>query len=476
MNIPGVSAATNYAAVQSSRLTQLSSGSTAVKQEGTDFYSMQKNLITKSLCASDNDYTKEDAIMKQWNKQGSFNLYDYMNGGKVNLQDPNPSAEVLQEFEKQLQASGVQKEVDWSGLMFDLRGIGFDADAAAYTIGADNFSRKVDYLASRYVAVEDKIKSTTTGDTQAEQLKKLDEIYKSALGEIADGYSGIVGSFLEENGVNGEKGKIYASIVSGVESRIEEYRKGLSGNAALEGLKGTQDQWLLNDDAYVASVLRESASTPTNSPAKSADAPYTLNDLNALGQYVSALSTMEKPNNANIYTMDEARIGLDFSMLAMKADTLRSSGGISETMAGLLQKTADGFMKSFLDRLDSQLSESRKAGAAAGDRAGFAALDRNMVWNVYNQTMQHYRDSGDAMQALIKGAKYGAEKISAKSADGAYRHQNSVAYWSNFFGKSASHFGAYESSDSTFQKYLTDWADFQSGLIGGEVAGIDVKA
>ena len=476
MNIPGVSAATNYAAVQSSRLTQLSSGSAAVKQEGTDFYSMQKNLITKSLCASDNDYTKEDAIMKQWNKQGSFNLYDFMNGGKVNLQDPNPSAEVLQEFEKQLQASGVQKEVDWSGLMFDLRGIGFDADAAAYTIGADDFSRKVDYLASRYVAVEDKIKSTTTGDTQAEQLKKLDEIYKSALGEIADGYSGIVGSFLEENGVNGEKGKIYASIVSGVESRIEEYRKGLSGNAALEGLKGTQDQWLLNDDAYVASVLRESASTPVNSPAKSADAPYTLNDLNALGQYVSALSTMEKPNNANIYTMDEARIGLDFSMLAMKADTLRSSGGISETMASLLQKTADGFMKSFLDRLDSQLSANRKAGAAAGDRAGFAALDRNMVWNVYNQTMQHYRDSGDAMQALIKGAKYGAEKMSAQSTDGAYRHQNNTAYWTNFFGKSASRLGAYESSDSTFQKYLKDWADFQSGLIGGEVAGVDVKA
>lgn len=476
MNIPGVSAATNYAAVQSSRLTQLSSGSAAVKQEGTDFYSMQKNLITKSLCASDNDYTKEDAIMKQWNKQGSFNLYDYMNGGKVNLQDPNPSAEVLQEFEKQLQASGVQKEVDWSGLTSDLRGIGFDADAAAYTIGADDFSRKVDYLASRYVAVEDKIKSTTTGDTQAEQLKKLDELYQSALGEIADGYSGIVGSFLEENGVNGEREKIYTSIVSGVGSKIEEYRKGLADNSTLEGLKGTQDQWLLNDDAYVASVLRGSASTPVNSPAKSADAPYTLNDVNALGQYVSALSAMEKPNNTNVYTMDEARIGLDFSMIAMKADTLRNSNSISGTMADLLQKTADGFMKSFLDRLDSQLSASRKAGIGVGDQAGFAALDRNMVWNVYNQTMQHYRDSGDAMQALIKGAEYGAEKISAQSTDGAYRHQNNTAYWTNFFGKSASRLGAYESPDSTFQKYLTDWTNFQSSLIGGEVAGIDVKA
>lgn len=476
MNISGVSAATNYAAVQSSRLTQLSSESTAVKQEGTDFYSMQKNLLKRSLCASDNDYTKEDAIMKQWNKQGSFNLYDYMNGGKVNLQDPNPSAEVLREFEKQLQTSGIQKEVDWSGLMFDLRGIGFDADAAAYTIGTDDFSRKVDYLASRYVAVEDKIKNTTTGDTQAEQLKKLDELYQSALGEIADGYSGIVGSFLEENGVNGEREKIYASIVSGVGLKIEEYRKGLAGNSTLEGLKGTQDQWLLNDDAYVASVLRESANTPVNSPAKSADAPYTLKDVNALGQYVSALSAMEKPNNTNVYTMDEARIGLDFSMIAMKADTLRNSNSISGTMADLLQKTTDGFMKSFLDQLDSQLSASRKAGVGVGDQAGFAALDRNMVWNVYNQTMQHYRDSGDAMQALIKGAEYGAEKISAQSTDGVYRHQNNNAYWTNFFGKSASRLGAYESPDSTFQKYLTDWANFQSSLIGGKVVGIDVKA
>ena len=466
MNISGVPAATNYVAVQSSRLTQLSS-EPAVKQEGKDFYAMQKRLITTSLFASDNDYTKEDAIMKQWNKQGSFNLYDVMNGGKVNQQDPNPSAEVLQEFEKSLQTSGIQKEVDWSGLTFDLKGIGFDADAAAYTIGAEDFSRKVDYLASRYVAVEDKIKSTTTGETQAEQMKKLDEMYRNALGEIADGYSGIVGSFLEKNGVSGEKGKIYSSIVIGVESKIEEYRKGLSNNAALESLKGTPDQWMLDDDAYVASVLRESAGGATTVQAKATDAPYTLSDLDALGQYASALSAMEKPNNnTNIYTMDEARIGLDFSMLAMKTDALRNSGKISNTMADLLQKTMDGFMQSFLDRLDGQLSANRNAGAAVGDKAGFAALDRNTIWDVYNQTMQQYRSDGDAMQALIKGAEYGASKASAQSAGGAYRYQNNASYWTDFFGKhtGASRLGAYESPDSTFQKYMVGWTDFKNSL------------
>lgn len=469
MNISGVPTATNYAAVQSSRLTKLSSG-LVVKQESANSGSCQANLITTSLFSSDNDYTKEDAIMKQWNKQGSFNLYDVMNGGKVNLQDPNPSAEVLQEFEKQLQNSGIQKEVDWSGLMFDLKGIGFDADAAAYTIGADDFSRKVDYLASRYVAVEDKIKSTTTGDTQAEQLKKLDEMYRSALSEIADGYSGIVGSFLEKNGASGEKNKIYSSIVSGVESKIEEYRKGLSDNAALESLKGTLDQWMLDDDAYVASVLRKSVGGSATVQDKAADAPYTLSDLNVLGQYASALSSMEKPNNTNIYTMDEARIGLDFSMLAMKTDALRNSGKISDAMSGLLQKTMDGFMQSFLDRLDGQLSANRNVGAAVGDKAGFAALDRNTVWDVYNQTMQQYRGNGDAMQALIKGAEYGASKASAQTVGGAYRYQNNASFWTDFLGKNigASRLGTYENPDSTFQKYLAAWTDFKNSLGSGD--------
>ena len=465
MNISGIPAATNYAATQSSRLTQLSSG-LVVKQEGTNSNRCQANLITTSLIASDNGYTKEDAIMKQWNKQGSFNLYEVMNGGKVNLQDPNPSAEVLQEFEKQLQANGIQKEVDWSGLGFDLRGIGFDADAAAYTIDADDFSRKVDYLTSRYVAVENKIKSTTTGDAQAEQLKKLNEMYQSALNEIAEGYSSIVGSFMEENGVSGEKEKIYSSIISGAESKIEEYRNALSGNATLEGLKGTQDQWLLDDDAYVASVLRESAGAAEAAQVNAANAPYTLEDLDALGQYASALSAMEKPNNTNVYMMDEARIGLDFAMLAMKTDTLKSSGRISGAMSDLLQKTMDGFMQSFLDRLDDQLSAKRKEGLAAGDKVGFAALDRNVVWDVYDQTMQQYRSGADAMQALIKGAEYGASKASAQSASGIYRYKNNASYWTDFFDKStdSGRLGSYESSNSTSQKYMAGWVDFLRSL------------
>lgn len=463
----GIPTAVNHAGAQPSRLTQLSSGLT-VKRESAGSNPLRGKLITASLVASDHGYTKEDAIRKQWNKQGSFNLYEVMNGGTVNLQDPNPGAEVLREFEKQLQANGIQKEVDWGRLGFDLRGIGFDAGDPAYAVGADDLSRKVDYLASRYVAAEDKIKSTTTGDAQAEQLNQLKELYQSALKEIAEGYSGIVGSFLEENGVSGEREKIYSSIVSGVGSKVEAYRKALSENAALDSLRGTEDQWLLDDDAYVASVLRESAGA--SAAAQTADAPYTLSDLEVLGQYASALSAMEKPNNANTYTLDKARIGLDFAMLAMKTDTLRHSGRVGSAMSDLLQKTMDGFTQSFLDRLDGQLSAQRSAGLAPGDKTGFAALDRSVIWDVYNETMRQYRSGADAMQALIKGAEYGAAKASAQSASGIYRYRNNAAYWRDFFEKSAEpgRLGAYESSGSTLQKYMAGWVDFLHSIGGGD--------
>ncbi len=68
-------------------------------------------------------------------------------------------------------------------------------------------------------------------------MEKLNGLYLKALDEIAAVYSGIVGSFLESN--KRGKRKIYASIVSGMEANIEAYRRGLSGSAVLESLKGT---------------------------------------------------------------------------------------------------------------------------------------------------------------------------------------------------------------------------------------------
>lgn len=40
-------------------------------------------LNTTSIFASNNDYSKKDAIMKQWNLKGSFNIYEEVSVDKL---------------------------------------------------------------------------------------------------------------------------------------------------------------------------------------------------------------------------------------------------------------------------------------------------------------------------------------------------------------------------------------------------------
>lgn len=429
-------------------------------------------LNTTSIFASNNnDYTKKDAIMKQWNLKGSFNIYEEVSVDK--LQHPDPSDEVLQQFEKELQTNGIQKEMNWTSLSFDLMGIGFDANKPAHSIKENDLSKKVDYLASRYAAVEYKIKNTTSGDAQQEQLKKLQEVYQKAADNIAQGYAGIVGSYLEQKDMSGETEKIHTSVLSGIETKITKYREALTNNTALKQLEGTEDKWLLYDDAYVASVLRKTAPDTITSQVSQKDnaAQYTMKDLEVLGQYVSSLSDMEKPSNmeSNVFKMDEAHIGFDFSMLAMKTDALQNSDMLSNAMSKTLQKVMNNFMKSFLNTMDKSLSEKRKENIVKGDNIGFAALNRNTVWDVYNKTMQHYHQNGDILQAMIKGAEYGAQKACSQSIYGAYRYKNNASYWQNFFERDItnSHLNSYKDTDTTFQKYFAGLVDFEKSLESG---------
>lgn len=95
----------------------------------------------------------------------------------MNRRNPNPSAEILQEFEKELQTNGISKEVSWGRLCGDFQRIGFDTDKAASSIEDDDFTRRTNYLVSWYAAVENMILNTATGSAQAKQFEKLNSLY-----------------------------------------------------------------------------------------------------------------------------------------------------------------------------------------------------------------------------------------------------------------------------------------------------------
>ena len=427
----------------------------------------------QTLVSSDNAYTKQDAIMAQWNKQGSFNIYDVMEGkAQVPLQNPNPSAEELKEFEKALQQNGISKEIDWSNLSFDFKGLTFQKSAFGKeydfnSVRGEEFQKKTEYIVSRYAAVSHKINQNYTGEQRQEQIEKLNSIYQSTIKEMAQSYTDIVGGFLEENGMAQEKEKIYQSMIAAANEKAATYEKYLSENDDFLGIAGTEDAWLLDDEEYIAARLREQNISETEEQSSE---HYNLKDLEILGEYSYTASAMEK---GMIYKRDEERLGIDFAVMAMKADTVQKSGKTSSQFNEMFAKLTDNFVNQFLDKMDKALEKERKAGNVYDAEQGFAKLDRNAVWNVYNKTMQEYQQNGDAMKALLEGAKFGAEQHS-KGISSSYRDRNSDAYWNHFFDKGSS-VGKYQDSDTDYQTYLNDWANFEKSLKYGK-DNIDKRA
>lgn len=229
--------ATNVATQNRSELRQADKNTTvSTRQDSTTFHFMGSVLPTG------NDYSVQDAIQKQWNKENSFNIYDVMNGKSVQIGKLEPSSDFITNLEK----NGISSDIDWFKMGFDFK-----------SLAKDELKINVDYMASRYAVLKEHITSNFVGEEQKSQLKKLEQAVNTAKESLAQEFANRVGGFLEENGASGEKEKIYSSILEEFASKTTEYANYIKNNSDYAGIHGTKNQWLQNDDAYMAARLRE---------------------------------------------------------------------------------------------------------------------------------------------------------------------------------------------------------------------------
>lgn len=75
-----------------------------------------------------NDYSVQDAIQNQWNKEHSFNIYDVMNGKSVQIGKLKPKSDFITNLEK----NGISSGIDWFKM-------GFDFQSCVYQISSYKF-------------------------------------------------------------------------------------------------------------------------------------------------------------------------------------------------------------------------------------------------------------------------------------------------------------------------------------------------
>lgn len=391
-------------------------------------------------------YTEDEALWNQYMKQyrDSLKIVDgklVVNGDPRNALLGKVSEEELEQYRMKLEREGIGDEIDWRGVEADFKKMDVGFDNAGY------LNTKIDYVASRYAVLKDRIEKNYSGDEKEQQLSRLNELMDNTKKTIIDTYSDSVGNFYEEYGRSGTGTELAESLSKGIGQRVSQYEDHLRKSESYAGLGDTTAKWLQQDDGYMAARLREDMESYGRASAKIEETGYTLQDLETAGVY--AAECKERLDNQGVFWSDnEQRLGLDLAVQGMKTDYLAKQGNLSGTMRNLLQNTFQNYKDKYVDLLEQMLKEK----AARFDTPMKTSVNRKEIAAVYEYTMNQYRQSGDMLDAFTKGAKQARSIFEANFSDHAGIGNYSAKYdWDNFFDQSK--YTSTAKVDSLYEKY-----------------------
>lgn len=311
-------------------------------------------------------YTEKDALLDQYMKQ--FRIDGRIEGDKFVWDSSKPagiclasqvSEAELERFRQELNEKGLGDEIDWRGV---------ESDFVQMNVGFDNIERletKADFLASRYAILKDRIGKQYTGDEQKRQMQKLEEIYSREKERMADSYGDRIGKFYESLGQTGVSEEMKNSVMAMIDKKSAVYEDYLAQTDLNAQLDGSSDQWLKQDDTYMAAQLRESflASKEGQGFGKqesNEQALYDIKDLAFAGAYAKSLSEqLKRPDMVWSTSKSDSELGAFLANQRAAEQRKIESADISGKLADMLSSTYEPFMEKFMDALDKTLDENK---------------------------------------------------------------------------------------------------------------------
>lgn len=378
--------------------------------------------------SSERDYTIEDALNYQYNKQFTIKLDDIINGNTENIKLREPNSPVPKEFIDSLKQSGGEKAYDSTKSEFYIMGL--DENASGLEHG-------VDYLASGYAVSKKHLEATYSGAEKENLLSKLESDFDSAVKIIAEKTAKEVGGFFDGNGVSGETQKIQDSVIKAYGDAVSKYSGYIDKVKDYAKLDGTDNVWLKNDDSYMACQLRKSLKADkTSEISVDGGEYYSLEELQKTKDMVSEIKSYNSNGKREISCYEsEEEIGFKMAEIALKGEVFNKYSDVSDNLKKAVSQSIQNFISTLPDRLNKQLKEERKNVAEPGRMAD---LDKKQISSVYHKVMSIYQTTNDMLTALKEGAAYGKNQHMNRTKDSQYSYlnrygNNGSIFWNNFF-------------------------------------------
>lgn len=271
-----------------------------------------------------------------------------------------------------------------------------DFNLKVQPFSTDNVGAEIDYIAASYVAYQNHINQYVPEAERAEQLSKLDSIINSAINRYADKFSEQTGAMLSKNGFEGEASAIKQSILNVFNNRVSEYRQFADANPDYTGVKGTQDEWMLQDENFMRGMLQHTMRSGSADSAVS-DAPYSADDLQALGYMYTAT------NEVNTHTLDEIldKMTAQHAAYAMKAGAVLGKLDVGAMMCRRLEALYANTIEKSIDSANAELAKYRKESGVEGEKdSRYRPYDKDAILDMVKQIMDGLQNGKTAPELL----------------------------------------------------------------------------
>lgn len=409
----------------------------------------------------DYEITKEDALNRL--NRPIYKMDDSVESGLSVIE---------QDLEK-----GISNEVDFSFANMDLA-----------NFGPDSVGQDVDYIASRYAAMQERINAEFTGEERSANLNKLDEMLNTAKEKLAQSFSDEMAGFFENTGVSGDKDNIYQSVLSAVDQKVAQYTDFIKENKAYAHI-GTGEEWLKKDSAFMASELRKAMDSSETSPKTAIDADgYTLDEMEKLYTFAKELESYSdyasNPAKAILTgNHTEEALGMKLAELSLKGMVFNEKADVSDKVKKIVKESIQNFISSTIEAEQAHMdkwsslqiqatNKSASQGAySASDlekeiqkiRKAHTAVDKDAIFAVIDKVTSSYQKSGDAGKALIDGAVFAKDSFShkaqSKEYNGITRYDDGERHWDSFFVKGEQVDG-YQRKETGLENMENSWNEF----------------
>lgn len=322
-----------------------------------------------------------------------------------------------------------------------------------------NLGDAINDLASKYSVLKDNLEKIFSDEKLATQFLNLNNTFSNIISKLGDKAEKVLGETF------GDGSKFRNSTIDVFWQRTQSYSQYINENSNYSGLKGTENEDLINDVDLMATFLRKNCDGQSYGKSSST-ANISRNNLYSENELRAASDFMRMKDFASETTGHSAEeygfaMGIASAKVDMIIDNYKIYGEFAQKMQMILEDKFEKEMSVYEKYINSFMHTNKKF-----------QINRKDMQEMFEYVRSIWKQKGDITETMLKSAAELSNRFYQKAESTLNYMDFSYSEPSSFIKNLFKPFDSLNSynSNSSLQKLAKNWNWFIEGINGNNFA------